>query len=125
MQPLPKKEKEMTLINCMKCHEAIEIPDELIGDASPDEIEYVCEACEPDDDIGDDDDGEPDFSLDDLEWDETYPELCAEECSSGFVGTQLPCGFIAHVSPDVQPETLVALDEMGKAVLKAWEEGKL
>ena len=29
----------MTLINCMKCHEAIEIPDELIGDASPDEIE--------------------------------------------------------------------------------------
>lgn len=26
-----------------------------------------------------DDDGEPDFTLDELEWQETYPELCGDD----------------------------------------------
>jgi len=38
-------------------------------------IPYGCDPWMP----FDDDDGEPDFTLDDLEWAETYPELCEEE----------------------------------------------
>jgi len=55
-------------INCIKCHEAIEVPAELIGNSSTDAIEYICESCEPEYDEDDYDDldvfnenGESDF----------------------------------------------------------------
>lgn len=40
--------------------------------------EFILYGCEPWMPL-DDDDGEPDFTLDDLEWEETYPELCWED----------------------------------------------
>lgn len=43
-------------------------------------IPYGCEPWMPLDDLYDED-GEPDFTLDELEWQETYPELCDMEDS--------------------------------------------
>ena len=42
-----------------------------------------------------------------------------------FIGVQLESGLIAHVAPDVIPETLAALDEMGKKILEAYDRGEL
>lgn len=48
-----------------------------------------------------------------------------DEWEPEFVGTKLPCGLVVHVSKDVQPETLDALNKLGEAALKAYERGDL
>lgn len=62
----------------------LRVPDDYDANWCPDcgEPRGVCRCDELQDEIDEEtweDDGEPDFTLDELEWDERYPELSEDE----------------------------------------------
>lgn len=57
-------------------------------------------------------------------WDEET-EVELSDWEPEFVGIQLECGMIAHVSKDIKHETLEAINKLVEAVLKACENGEI